>query len=256
MTNSTFEEELLGFYKECYYSELDRKDKIRQQLGLTVAALAILCNIVSYYFANFKFHLFIYPHLYFYVPFIFGILSAIMAFIYLICYFSPDKGYAYIPTAKDVRDTINTINEVMEQSKSEDPVRPVRDFYIKNLSEQYSECATHNRKNNTKRTGYVFSSLKSSMISILFLLLAFPGFFYFQRESPAHNSKHVEVLTMSKQQSSPDNPNNSGANASQDQQDQQDQAPDSAEASLDTSAINVPWPQVEYIKEADEKNAE
>lgn len=46
MTNSTFEEELLGFYKECYYSELDRKDKIRQQLGLTVAALAIYCLLL------------------------------------------------------------------------------------------------------------------------------------------------------------------------------------------------------------------
>ena len=227
---------------------MDRKDKIRQQLGLAVAVLALLCNIISYYFSNFKFSSFMYPHLWFYVPFIIGASCAVIAFIYLSCYFfRAEQRYAYIPTAKDIRDVIN---KGMEQSKSEDAVRYL---YIENLSEQYSKCATHNRKNNTKRTGYVFSSLKSSLISILFLLLTFPGFFYFQRESPSHDSKHVEVLTMSKQQASPDNPNNSGANASQDQQ---AQAPDSAEASSDTSTINVPWPQIEYIKEADEKNAE
>ena len=170
-----------------------------------------------------------------------------MAFIYLIYYFfSAEKGYGYIPSTKDIRDVIN---KGMEQSKSEDTVR---DFYIENLSAQYSECATHNRENNKKRTGYVFSSLKYSLISILFLLFTFPGFFYFLRESPSHNSKHMEVLTMSKRQVSPDNPNNSDANASQDQQ---AQAPDSAEASPDTSTIDVQWPQIEYIKEADEKNA-
>ena len=58
---------------------------------------------------------------------------------------------------------------------------------------------------------------------------------------------------MSKQQASLANPDSTDANASQDQL---AQAPDSAEASLDTSTINVQWPPIEYIKEADEKNAE
>lgn len=175
MADSNFKEELLGFYKECYYFEMDRKDKIRQQLGLAVAVLALLCNIVSYYFSNFKFPSFIYPHLWFYVPFIIGASFAIIAFIYLMRYFFSVEEYAYIPTPKAIRDAIN---EGMEQSKSEDAVK---DFYVEKLSEQYSECATHNQRNNTKRTGYVFSSLKSSLISILFLLLTFPGFFYFKR---------------------------------------------------------------------------
>ena len=162
-------------------------------------------------------------------------------------YFFLSEGYGYIPTTEAIRDAINNFKKD-DQSKSEDAVRS---FYVENLSKQYSEYATHNQKNNTNRTGYVFSSLKFSLISILFLLLTFPGLLYFKKESPAHNSKHVEVLTMGKQQASPDNPNNSDANASQDQQ---AQTPDPAEASPDTN-INVQWPQGEYIKEADEKKA-
>lgn len=247
MASSTFKEEFLGFYKECYYFEMDRKDKIRQQLGLAVAVLALLCNIVSYYFSNFKFSSFMCSHLWFYVPFIIGASFAIIAFIYLMRYFFSIEEYAYIPTPKAIRDAIN---EGMEQSKSEDAVK---NFYIEKLSEQYSECATHNQRNNTKRTGYVFSSLKSSLISILFLLLTFPGFFLFSNKSPVNNSKHVEVLTVSEQQASPDNPDETDVNAPPDQP---VQAPDPAEASSSTSTIDVEWPSIEYIKEADEKNAE
>ena len=177
MASSTFKEELLEFYKECYYFEMKRKDKIRQQLGLAVAVLALLCNIISYYFSNFNFHPFICSHLWFYVPFIIGASFAIIAFIYLIRYFYIEE-YAYIPTPKAIRDAIN---EGMEQSKSEDDVK---DFYIEKLSKQYSKCATHNRRNNKKRSEYVLHSLNCSLISILSLLLTFPGFFLFSNRSP------------------------------------------------------------------------
>ena len=246
MAGPTFEEELFAFYKECYSDEMDRKDEIRKQLGLAVAVLALLGNTIFYYFSDFQFSPFSpfrYLHLCFYVPFIVGVSLALSALVYLLRYFFL-KEYIYIPTTEAIRDVINSFRKA-DQSGSEDAVRS---FYMENLSGQYSECATHNRNNNTRRTGYVFSSLRSSLISILFLLLAFPAFFsFFKKESPSHNSKHVEVLTMGKQQASPDNPNKSDANASQDQQ---AQAPDSAEASPD-----IQWPEVERIKEADEKNA-
>ena len=247
MADPTLKEELLVFYRECYYYEMDRKEEIRKQLGLAIAALALLGNITSYYLSNFQFFPFRFLHLCFYVPFIVGAFLALSALFYLLRYFFLSEGYGYIPTTEAIRDAINNFQK-KDQSKSEDAVR---NFYIENLSKQYSEYATHNRKSNTNRTGYVFSSLKFSLISILFLLLTFPGFLYFKRESPAYNPKHAEVLTMNKQQVSPDNPNNSDASASQDQQ---TQTPDPAEASPDTN-INVQWPQGEYIKEADEKKA-
>lgn len=243
MADPPFKEELFAFYKECYSDEMDRKDEIRKQLGLAVAILALLGNTIFYYFSNFQFFPFRYLHLCFYVPFIVGVFLALSALVYLVCYFFIPEEYRYIPTTEAIRGAINDFKRV-DQSESEDAVRS---FYMENLSGQYSECATHNRNNNTRRTGYVFSSLRSSLISILFLLLVFPGFFFNKKESPSHNSKQVEVLTMGKQQASPDDPNKSDANASQDQQ---AQAPDSAEASPD-----IQWPEVERIKEADEKNA-
>lgn len=247
---TTFKDELLAFYEKCYYYEMDRKDKIRQQLGLAIAVLALLGNSASYYFSNFQFLPFRFSHLWFYVPFTVSAFLALIAFMYLIRYmFIPEGGYAYIPTTEAIRVAINDF-ENANQSTSENVIR---DFYTENLSKQYSEFATHNRRNNTRRTGYVFSSLRSSLISIFFLILAFPGFLYFKREFPLHTSKPAERSIMSEQQVRPDDPNNSDANASEDQQG--NILEPAVTASPDTSIIPVQWPQGEFIKEADEKKA-
>ena len=86
------------------------------------------------------------------------------------------REYAYIPTTEEIRDVIDKF-EKANQTESDENV--VRNFYIQNLSKQYSKAATRNQLNNEKRTGYVFSSLKASLISILLFVVAFPSFFIF-----------------------------------------------------------------------------
>ena len=176
MADLPLKDELFQFYKESYYHEIGRKDEIRKQLGLAIAVLALLGNSAYYYLSKFQFFPFSYAHLWFYVPFIFGIFFALIAFFYLFRYMFEGREYAYIPTTEEIRDVIDKF-EKANQTESDENV--VRNFYIQNLSKQYSKAATRNQLNNEKRTGYVFSSLKASLISILLFVVAFPSFFIF-----------------------------------------------------------------------------
>ena len=176
MADLPLKDELFQFYKESYYHEIGRKDEIRKQLGLAIAVLALLGNSAYYYLFKFQFFPFSFAHLGFYVPFFLGILFAFIAFFYLLRYIFQGREYAYIPTTEEIRDVIDKF-EKANQTESDENV--VRNFYIQNLSKQYSEAATRNQLNNEKRTGYVFSSLRASLISILFFLFAFPSFFFY-----------------------------------------------------------------------------
>ena len=176
MANLTLKDELFQFYKESYYHEIGRKDEIRKQLGLAIAVLALLGNSAYYYLSKFQFFPFSFAHLGFYVPFLLGILSSLIAFFFLLRYMFEEREYAYIPTTEDIREVIDKFEKANQTESDENDVR---NFYIQNLSKRYSKAATRNQLNNDKRTGYVFSSLRASLISILLFLAAFPCFFIF-----------------------------------------------------------------------------
>lgn len=244
-----FKVEMFVFYKECYHHEMDRKDKIRQQLGLAIAVLALLGNWGSYYLSNFKLTGFLWMHVVFYLPFLTGVIAGLIAFYYLFRYFFIKDPYAYIPSTEAISDAIHQFIQ-SSPKKDEDGTRA---FFIENLSQQYSKFATTNRKNNIARTGYVFLSLKYSMISTVLFMATFPGFYCFKDESVLLNPKHAEVSTMNRQQTDPENTSNGDSNASSEHP-SQGEVP--SEVNHDSTQNQVEWPRGDYIKEAEEKDVD
>lgn len=171
-----FTEKLLDFYKELYYFELDRKDKINSYLSFPLAILVLIIGVVSYFLNNLPsfninsilsnlFHLFL-------ICLSVNILCSLYYFIKSIYGY----GYGYIATATEIDSYIKKLEEYNKEAPTKQREN-IETAFEELLLKQYSEYSSINSKNNDTKSRCLHNTSKSLVIALIFIILSSVPFF-------------------------------------------------------------------------------
>ncbi|WP_146209407.1 hypothetical protein [Coraliomargarita sinensis] len=232
---SEFKKRQFDFHKDYYAFELERKDKLLQQVGLALGILTVIGNLFAFFLRDFQFVEFREVHLLFYFFFSFGFLFTAISIIYLTKTLIHRFYYETIPTPKEIQDALNECDEYNTKVEKAEALDTEEVFY-ENLIKQYSEATHRNHLSNLARYSNVFTSLRFSLIGLILLICSFPGYQVLKKEfsikpSTTEIKEEVKVRIMSEDK---DNQSNQQQTSNQ--------------------PVERPqWPQGRIIKEADEK---
>ncbi len=231
-----FLEKLFEFYKDIYFYELERKDKLLQQVGLAIAILTIIGNLIGYFLKGFCLVEFLWSDLPFYSCFIVGLIFTVISFWFVVSSLSYGFYYGYISTPKEIQNALTQIDSYNETVTGKDVIDGENAFYI-NTIDQFTEYADRNFKNNTKRYGYIFWGFRYAIFALIALILAFPGYQLLNKRFPG-NATTVNIKDEVKVKIMTDEQNQ-----------KQDNKP------VEPKPVEKPeWPQGHLTKEADEMN--
>lgn len=222
----TFKEELLDFYKENYYFEIERNNKYLNKISFIVVILTITLNIGLYYYGSFQHVSYTSSQLWFYAFYTMAICSWGFSLWKIARTFLTTKEMksSYIDTSESFKKYVSDgeeYNNLVEDSLKYN----VREDFFETLSEHYSKSATVNRKNNEYRATSILTALKASLWSMIFIILSAPFFFYFTRNISKVTNVNImnpmEVRGMStdkeKGQTRPEKPSSSTTTGQQQQ---------------------------------------
>lgn len=256
---SDYKKDLFEFYKTVYESELERKEALLERTGVAGGFLTILGGVLAYYINALEFPSFRSIHLLFYIPFTAGLITTIISMVFVALSIGKRFRYGYIVSPEDIARHIQRIESEdagLPPEERENIAESLRD----NLSAQYCRCGTVNRTNNTKRSGYVYESLRWAIISMFIVLAALPGFFVLKSDFPDKPTNvnivsPLELKNMSEEQPKSDKPASVPPTPTQPQgsnQPAQQASPPPAVKPVSQRA----WPKEQYIIEANEKKIE
>jgi len=237
--NNDFKKELFEFYRQSYHFELERKDRLLQQVGLALAILTVIGNLIAYFLKDFTWVSFARLDLLFYFFFVFGVAFTSVSLYYVARSLAHGYWYGNIPTPKEIHETLEKF-EVFNQSASAADKVDIESEFRENLIKQYCEYTDRNAKNNMARYGFIFTGLRFSIISLILLLVAFPGHMILKSRFPDKTEK-IELNEEVKIRIMPE-------------QDQNQSSSQQQTTSSQTPAEKPQWPQGRLTKEADEKN--
>lgn len=235
-----FKKELFEFYKESYHFELERKDRLLQQVGLAIAILTITGNLIAYFLRDFIWMPFRELDLLFYSFFSIGGVFTAVSLYYVVRSLAHGYWYGNIPTPKEIHDTLEEFEAYNEKVSQEHQVN-IENEFRDNLMRQYCDYTDRNEKNNTARYGFIFTGLRFAIFALVFLLLAFPGHMVIKSRFP-NEVESIKLNEEVKIRIMPDQ--NQTQNTTQQQQ----------TTSAQPAAEKPEWPQGRLTKEADEKN--
>ena len=162
------ENKLLEHYKDSYFYELDRKDKINAYLNLPLVIFTLLIAFVSFLLNSLPEFLLNVSSIVFYLLFLLLIISMICAFYFFIRSFY-NYSYYYVSTPSEIDNYFNKLVKYNEKVKEVKKVN-LEEKYSALMKKQYSKYATINTKNNDRKSKYLY---KTSTTLILSLILAF-----------------------------------------------------------------------------------
>lgn len=234
----SFRKYLFEFYKESYYFELERKDKLLQQVGLAVAILTIIGNLLAYFMKALELPAFRVSDLSFYLFFAPGLILTALSFWHVGRSILHETLYGRIPTPLEMEKAFKDIDSFNKKVGKDRQRKLHEEFYTK-LTPQICEFTHRNFHNNNLRYTRIFNGLRFALLGLVFLIAAIPGHKVFsQRFSDDSRTyfigKEVNVRMM-------DNGNNN----------------QETESSVNNEPIEEPqWPQGHLTKEAEEKTTD
>ncbi len=237
--NNDFKKELFEFYRQSYHFELERKDRLLQQVGLALAILTVIGNLIAYFLKDFSWVPFNCLDLLFYSFFLSGIVSTGFSLYYVVRSLVHSYWYGNIPTPKEIHETLEKFQKFNQNASVEDKVS-IEGEFRDNLIRQYCDYTDRNEKNNSARYGFIFTGLRYSMVSLILLLAAFPGHMILKSRFPNQIQK-IELNEEVKIRIMPE-------------QDQNQNSSQQQTTSSQTPTEKPHWPQGRLTKEADEKN--
>lgn len=175
MTNlSKYTEEL---FKELYWKELDRKDKINSNLSLPAGIITVIAGVDAYYIQHFPSHRCELWNISFVVLSILLAISIAFAVYYFFRAYHLGHAYGYIPTPNEIAryasDLKNYYMSIKEPNVDEVVENDLRIF----LASKYSEYGTINTQNNDEKSKYLHRTNVAISISLIVLLLSLFPFY-------------------------------------------------------------------------------
>lgn len=188
--------ELLGFYKEMYYFELQRRDRLASALTLPIGIVVIIVGGLLYYVPRLP-PLSADPWIMaFFVTFGLGVLSTITA-VYFLARSAWNHAYGYIPTPSE----IEAYRQALVQYYRENPgVAPGVDTDFESfLSSQFLSHTERNTLSNDRRSAYLHRGLCGILLAIIFLALSIVPFYRSQASGQHAATTGSRVIHPSKE---------------------------------------------------------
>ena len=199
-------EKLLAFYKEAYFFELDRKDKINSNLNLPITVLVLVVGVLSYYLNNLPNLGYNFSSVVFCLSILILIVNTCVSFYFLYRCFT-GYSYDYIDPTKKIFEYVNdirTYNKQVDKVNTMDVDYELTELFI----DQYCRCATINSQNNKRKTGYLRSTSFAILSSVLTLAIsAFPFFvlkYQFASEIQKIEITNLEEIIMADNKDKPE----------------------------------------------------
>ena len=187
---------LLAHYKECYQTEMDRREKATARLTLNLAILTVSFNIALSFLNNLP------PYdqldwiaIGFYTLFAVGVALALVAVTFYLkaLVIGRHHTYTYIPSTKAISTYFD---------EAEGYNQKVKPFYRINLEarfddkllEQYRDAADANRLNNGKRSAFLYWTSFWTVWSVIALLSCAP-LFYIKKHLSPEKPQAIEIRT-------------------------------------------------------------
>ena len=175
MTNlSKYTEEL---FKEMYWKEIERKDKINSQLSLPAGILLALAGVGAYYIRNSPSSHSGLWNISFIVLSAFLCISIVIAVYYFFRAYHLGYAYRYIPTPNEIYryalDLKSYYESIQESNIDKMVENDVRGF----LTAKYSEHCTENTLNNDDKSKYLYRTNVAILISLIILFFSLIPFY-------------------------------------------------------------------------------
>lgn len=184
-------QQLLDFYKEMYYFELQRKDNLNSSLGLPIGIVILLAGGVLYYIQNLPVLFLDVWTVVFFATFILGGICLAVAIVFLVLALWNHE-YSYLPTPSE----IEAYRKALIQYYKQNPDMPAgmdEDFH-NFLYEQFCMHVEKNTGSNDSKSGHLHVGLGWVIGAIVFLAVSMGPFYKIRlTEKPVQK---VEVINL------------------------------------------------------------
>jgi len=106
-------------FKDMYYFELDRKEKLNAKVNLPITIIMLICGAIVYFTRSINMFGIDLISIFFWILYA-GLLISTIITVYYICRSFYDYPYEYIPTASDFEKDINNLQEYYEDPYFDD----------------------------------------------------------------------------------------------------------------------------------------
>jgi len=198
-------EKLLNHYKESYYFEIDRRDKINSNLNLPITIFVLVVGTLSYYLNNLPSLDYAFMSVFFYISI--STLTIITSFsFYYIYRCLTGYTYDYISSTIEIDKYVNDLREYDSQ-KDENSKLNIDYELTTLLVEQYCQCASTYSQNNKIKSGYFHSASVSLLFAVIILAVSAIPFFVLKYQSPTQVQKaettNLKEVNMSENKDKP-----------------------------------------------------
>lgn len=182
-------------FRETYWKELERKDRILSNLTLPTAIVTVLAGVEVYYFRNLPPMQFDLWHICFWASFVALFITTLLT-VYFIIRALTGYEYGEIAFTEEINKYISNLRTYYEKNsivEIDDKIEAdVRNY----LTAEYIKNNDRNAKNNSKKTHYLHNAVKMVIWSFAFFIVgAFP--FHLMNTSNI-KAQRVETVTNNK----------------------------------------------------------
>lgn len=189
MTNlNKYTEEL---FKDMYWKELDRKDKITSNLSLPAGILTVLAGVAAYYIQHFPSPRWDPWIISFAVLSTFLCISIVFAVYYFFRAYHLGYAYGYIPTPNEITSYALDLKKYYASIQEPDIDKMVENDLRVFLTSIYSEYGTINTQNNDEKSKYLNCSNIAISISLIVLFISLGPFYIVY-----HSDSKIQKLEM------------------------------------------------------------
>jgi hypothetical protein len=155
----------LEFYKEIYFREIDRKNELNNIINIPILIITGIIS-VQFYFYNQQIENSL--KIFLEVLSLICALSILYSMFYLLKSFGNFfKNHSY----KELNEMKSIFNYEKDLIKEQIRIEDAENIFLEYLSEQFSDCASHNFLINKTRTEDIAKSKKGIFISIICTIL-------------------------------------------------------------------------------------
>jgi len=199
-------EKLLNHYKETYYFEIDRRDKINSNLNIPITIFILVVGTLSYYLNNLPNLDYDFMSVFFLISIFALTINTSFSFYYIYRCLT-GYTYDYVSSTIEIDKYINDLGEYDSQRDENSKLNI--DYELTTLLvEQYCQCASTYSQNNKIKSGYFHSASASLLYAVIILAVSAFPFFVLKYQSPNQVQK-VEItnfkeVNMSENKDKPD----------------------------------------------------
>lgn len=163
-------EELLDFYKNLYFHEEERKEKLASRLQIPLAIIFSIASLYGYFIKELSIQNITIQSFIFILFFIISILLFISSLVFFIKGFWGNK-YELIPSAKTIEDYRQEMIELYKEYENSDDI--VEEHFNQYLMNSLNQCSNSNTNMNDKRSKNLHRSNFFILLNLLPLAITF-----------------------------------------------------------------------------------